>query len=94
MDSEVDRKIPIEEMLSSRGRVKILKELALAGELNISEVCRRVGLNHSTTKAHLRVLMQSGLVEEKVFGRIRIYRYRAEDMRARSLRNLFDLWDC
>ncbi len=85
--------IPIEDMLSSRGRIKILKELALAEELNISEICRRVGLNHSTTKSHLTVLVQSGLVEEKVFGRIKIYRYKMEDLRARSFRALLDLWD-
>ncbi len=85
--------IPIEEMFSSRGRIKVLKELAMAGELNISEVCRRAKLNHSTTKGHLRVLLDSGLVEEKSFGRIKIYRYRIEDIRARSLRNLFHLWE-
>jgi len=37
--------------------------------------------------------MKTGLIEEKVFGRIKIYRYRIEDMRARSLRNLIDLWE-
>jgi DNA-binding transcriptional ArsR family regulator len=84
--------IPIEEIFSSRGRIKIIKELADSKELNISELCRRVGLNHSTTKSHLNVLIESGLVEEKVFGRIKIYRYRIEDLRARSLRNLFDIW--
>lgn len=86
-------RIPIEELFSSRGRIKILKELASSNELNISELCRRVSLNHSSTKSHLEVLIDSGLVEEKMFGRIKIYRYRIEDLRARSLRNLFDLWD-
>ncbi len=92
MDATSTTHIPIEDMLSSRGRIKILKELAYADELNISEICRRVGLNHSTTKAHLSVLIASGLVEEKTFGRIKIYRYRSEDIRARSFRNLLDLW--
>ena len=50
-------------------------------------------LNHSSTKSHLEVLLASGLVEEKKFGRIKIYRYRIEDIRARSIRNLFNLWD-
>jgi DNA-binding transcriptional ArsR family regulator len=86
-------RIPIEELFTSRGRIKILKELASSNELNISELCRRVSLNHSSTKSHLEVLIDSGLVEEKMFGRIKIYRYRIEDLRARSLRNLFDLWD-
>jgi DNA-binding transcriptional ArsR family regulator len=95
MSKDKTAKIPIEDLFSSRGRIKIVRELVLApsNELNISEICKRVGLNHSTTRAHLNVLMDSGLIEEKVFGRIKIYRYRNEDMRARSLRNLLELWD-
>jgi predicted transcriptional regulator len=92
MCSEKTAKTPIEELFSSRGRIKVLIELAEASELNISEICKRVHLNHSTTKAHLQVLINSGLVEEKTFGRIKIYRYRIEDLRARSLRNFLDLW--
>lgn len=92
MDSEPLPRIPIEELFSSRGRIKVLKELAESNELNISEICRRVSLNHSTTKTHLRVLVESGLIEEKAFGRIKIYRYRTEDLRARSLKNFLDLW--
>ncbi len=84
--------VPIEEVFSSKGRTRVLKELALAGELNVSELCRRAGLNHSTTKAHLHVLISAGLVEEKCFGRIRIYRYRLEDVRARAIKSLLELW--
>ena len=93
MDTEISQKIGIEDLFSSRGRIKILKELAASTELNISELCRRVNLNHSSTKSHLEVLLQSGLVEEKIFGRIKIYRYRGEDIRARSLKSLFDIWE-
>lgn len=93
MDSSIPKSVPVEELFSSRGRVRILKELALSSELNISELCRRVELNHSSTKSHLEVLLNSGLVEEKKFGRIKIYRYRIEDTRARAIRNLFNLWD-
>ena len=92
MNKEPGSRVPIEDLFSSKGRVRILRELAVAGELNISELCRRASLNHSSTKAHLEVLIDSGLIEEKVFGRIKIYRYRVEDLRARSLKNLFDLW--
>ena len=93
MNTEISQKIDIEDLFSSRGRIKILKELAASNELNISELCRRVNLNHSSTKSHLEVLLKSGLIEEKIFGRIKIYRYRVEDFRARSLRSLFDIWD-
>ncbi|MFW9786664.1 MAG: ArsR family transcriptional regulator [Candidatus Thorarchaeota archaeon] len=93
MNDDNVSKIPIEEIFSSRGRIKILKELAASNELNISELCRRVDLNHSSTKSHLEVLLSSGLIEEKKFGRIKIYRYKIEDLRARSLRSLFNLWE-
>ncbi|KXH73086.1 MAG: hypothetical protein AM326_10810 [Candidatus Thorarchaeota archaeon SMTZ-45] len=93
MNAEIAPKVAIEDIFSSRGRIKILKELAMATELNISELCRRVDLNHSSTKSHLEVLLNSGLIEEKKFGRIKIYRYKIEDLRARSLRSLFNLWE-
>ncbi|MFX1559913.1 MAG: ArsR family transcriptional regulator [Promethearchaeota archaeon] len=93
MDAESSPKVAIEDLFSSRGRIKILKELAASNELNISELCRRVNLNHSSTKSHLEVLLSSGLIEEKKFGRIKIYRYKIEDLRARSLKSLFNLWE-
>ena len=93
MEPDSNIRIPLEELFSSRGRVKVLKELADASELNISELCRRVGLNHNTTKSHLKALVESGLIEEKTFGRIKIYRFRIEDLRARSLKNVFELWN-
>ena len=93
MNDTNSSKVSIEDIFSSRGRVKILKELANATELNISELCRRVDLNHSSTKSHLDVLTKSGIIEEKKFGRIKIYRFKIENLRARSLKSLFDLWD-
>ena len=93
MRTESSSKIAIEDLFSSRGRIKILKELAKSQELNISELCRRVNLNHSSTKSHLEVLLQSGLIQEKIFGRIKIYRYNIENLRARSLKSLFDIWE-
>ena len=94
MDVDNTHKIAIEDIFSSRGRIKILKELALSNELLISELCRKVGLNHSSTRAHLKVLIESGLIEEKIHGsRIKIYRFKIEDLRARSLKSLFNLWE-
>jgi len=94
LNTENTVKIPIEELFSSRGRVKILKELATSNELLISQLCRKVNLNHSSTASHLKVLVKSGLIEEKKHGRrIKIYRFMEEDMRARALRNFFNIWD-
>ncbi|MGY5871112.1 MAG: helix-turn-helix domain-containing protein [Candidatus Thorarchaeota archaeon] len=93
MNTETTVKIGIEDLFSSRGRVKILKELAASNELLISELCRKVNLNHSSTKSHLKVLVKSGLIEEKIHGRIKMYRFIEEDLRARALRSFFNIWE-
>jgi len=82
----------VEEVFSSRGRVKILKILVEIGELNISEIARRAGLNYVTTNRHLQVLEDSGLVKHKNFGRIRIFRFNEESRRARMIKELVDGW--
>jgi DNA-binding transcriptional ArsR family regulator len=52
--------ISIEEIFSSKGRVKIIKILVEEGELNISEIGRRASLNHNTTLQHLNFLIETG----------------------------------
>ncbi|HUT82194.1 MAG TPA: winged helix-turn-helix domain-containing protein [Candidatus Bathyarchaeia archaeon] len=82
----------IEEVLSSKGRILILKTLAEMEELNISAIARVTNLNHNTTSQHLEFLTKVGLVQEKRFGRIKIFRFRSENIRARSLKKLFEIW--
>jgi len=48
--------LSVEEIFSSKGRVKVLKSLAERGEMNISEITHKTNLNHTTTSAHLRRL--------------------------------------
>jgi len=64
----------IEDFFSSRLRMKILKILSEVGELNISGIARRLGVNYGTTNKHMKVLENQGIVQHKRFGRIRIYR--------------------
>jgi len=85
--------ISIEKIFSSKGRVKIIKILVEEGELNISEIGRRARLNHSTTLQHLNFLIKTGLIQEKKFGRIRIYRLKEENIKAQALKSFFTLWD-
>jgi len=44
------------------------------GELNISEITKRAGLSHSATARHLEFLTKNGILTEKRFNRIRIFR--------------------
>ena len=62
-----------EELLGSRGRIRTLQVLAESGELNISEVSRRTGLNYTSVERHLAKLTKLGLVKEKRYGKIRIF---------------------
>ncbi|MHA1713953.1 MAG: winged helix-turn-helix domain-containing protein [Candidatus Ranarchaeia archaeon] len=83
----------IEDIFSSRGRVKIIRVLAKENELNISEIARQANLNHSTACQHLEFLKKAGIVQKKVFGRIKIFRFRLENIRAKAIKHLFDLWE-
>jgi len=82
-----------EDVFSSKGRVRILRILAEIGELNISEIARRAGLNYTTTNQHLQALEDAGLVKHKKFGRIRIFRFNEENPQARITKRLIEFWD-
>ncbi|MCK4223521.1 winged helix-turn-helix transcriptional regulator [Candidatus Bathyarchaeota archaeon] len=83
----------IEEVFSSRGRVRILRILSEIGELNISELARRAGLNYATAKVHLQILEKAGLITHKSFGRIRIFRFNEDDRKASAIKNLMEAWE-
>jgi DNA-binding transcriptional ArsR family regulator len=62
-----------EEILGSRGRIRVLRVLAESVELNISEISRRTGLNYTSVERHLVKLEKYGIVKEKRYGKIRIF---------------------
>jgi len=62
-----------EEILGSKGRIRVLEVLNKSGELNISEVSRRTGLNYTSVERHLTKLEDMGLLREKRYGKIRIF---------------------
>jgi len=83
----------IEEIFSSKGRIKIIKLLASENELNISEIIRRTGLNHTIISKHLAVLTESNILQEKIYGRIKIYRFRIEDRKVKAIKSLIEIWE-
>jgi predicted transcriptional regulator len=82
----------IEDVFSSRGRVKIMRILVEIGELNISEIARRAGLNYATTNQHLEALENYGLIQHKKFGRIRIFRFNEANSRAILIKEMMEAW--
>jgi predicted transcriptional regulator len=83
----------VEDVFSSRLRMKIVKILARMGELNVSDIARRLGVNYETTNKHLRVLEDEGILQHKEFGRIRLYRINERSLKARAVQNLLAVWE-
>lgn len=83
----------IEDLLGSRARVKILKALAINEELTISLIINKTRLNYSCVLRHLNYLKKKNLIQEKNFGRIKIFRYKLENIKARSFKNFMGIWE-
>ena len=83
----------IEEVFSSKPRMKILKLLARLGTLNVSDIAKRIGLNYSATNNHLRLLEAEGVLVQRVYGRIRMYRYNDASAKAKAVQGLIETWE-
>jgi DeoR/GlpR family transcriptional regulator of sugar metabolism len=73
--------------------MKIIKMLDHVGELNVSEVARRLGVNYETTYRHLRLLEDEGVILHKTYGRIHLYRLNEKSPRTKALENLLSTWE-
>jgi DNA-binding transcriptional ArsR family regulator len=87
------RNLNVEDVFSSRLRMKILKMLNQVGELNVSEIARRLGVNYETTNGHLKILEDEGILQLKVFGRIRLYRLNERSAKTKAVQNLIETWE-
>jgi DNA-binding transcriptional ArsR family regulator len=83
----------IEEVFSSKPRMKILKFIARLGALNVSDIARRINLNYTTTNQHLKLLEDEGILQQKVYGRIRMYRFNESSPKAKAVQNLIETWE-
>jgi DNA-binding IclR family transcriptional regulator len=83
----------VENVLGSKARLKVLKALALNSELSITQIIKKTKLNHKNVIKHLNHLITLNLVQEKRFGRIKIFRYRFENLKAKSLKNFINIWE-
>lgn len=83
----------IEEVFSSKPRMKILKLVARLGALNVSDIARRISLNFSTTNQHLKLLESEGILKQRVYGRVRMYRFNDLSPKAIAVQNLIETWE-
>ncbi len=66
--------VSIEDIFSSRGRVKVLKTILQLGEVNVTQIIKLTRLNYKVVKKHIEYLKKLGLIEEIVIGRVKLYR--------------------
>lgn len=83
----------IEQVFSSKPRMKILKLIARLGELNVSDIARRIGVNFTTTSGHLKVLEEEGVLQQRVYGRVRMYRFNQASPKAKAVQDLIAAWE-
>jgi DNA-binding transcriptional ArsR family regulator len=69
------------EVLAEPNRRRIL-DLLLARELPVGSLVRETDLSQPSVSKHLRVLREAGLVEVRSEAQRRVYRVRAEPLRA------------
>jgi len=80
--------VKIEEVLASKGRIKVLKVIINSGEINLTQILHMTGLNYRSVVRHINFLIRAGLIEEIRIGRVRIYRPRWIDPRIKLLEEL------
>jgi len=88
-----DKEPGLEEVLSSSGRIRILSLLSRVEELHVTEIAKRTEQSYSATERHLRALEKAEVVEERNYGRVRIFKLRLDKPRVRTLKDLILQWD-
>ena len=83
----------LEEVFSSKPRMKILKLIYNLGSLNASDIARRINMNYAATANHLRILATEEILQERVYGRIRMYRFKEGSPKAKAVAGLIEAWE-
>ncbi|MDR1992415.1 MAG: winged helix-turn-helix domain-containing protein [Nitrososphaerota archaeon] len=81
----------LEEVLSSKTRLRILKLIYTLGQLNISEVGRRINMNYTAISEHIKILESAGILELRTYGRVHMYRFSGSP-RAQAIAKLIEVW--
>ena len=83
----------LDRILSSAGRIRILQLLSHNGEDNLTDIARKTSQSYTATVRHLEQLVEAGIVQEKNYGRVRIFRLRVEKEPARKLCEFILEWN-
>jgi DNA-binding transcriptional ArsR family regulator len=85
--------LELEEVFSSKPRVKILKLIYSLGSLNVSDVARRLKMNYTSTSDHLKILQQEEILHVHTYGRVKMYRFNDGSAKAKAVASLIEAWE-
>jgi DNA-binding transcriptional ArsR family regulator len=84
---------PLERVLSSSGRIRILTLLSEIEALHLTEIAKRTEQSYSATERHLEDLSKAGIVEERDYGRVRMFKLNLTNNHAKLLQDLILKWN-
>lgn len=82
----------IEEVLNCKGRMKILKLLAVEEFLTVHAIKKKINSNYDWTLRHLKALKKEGILSSKTIGNQRLFMYAPTSKRARIVYNFVKAW--
>ena len=72
--------------------MRILKLLFNLGQLNTTDLARRLGANYATTLRHLALLKAEGVITERLSGKTRFFRFTNSE-KAQAIVELLEEWE-
>ncbi len=85
--------LELEEVFSSKPRMKIVKLIYNLQSLNVSDVARRIKMNYAATAKHLKILEQEGILVPYVYGRVHMYRFNEASEKGKAVAALIEAWE-
>jgi predicted transcriptional regulator len=82
----------LEDVFCSRVRIRILKILLQLGQLSVSGIANRLAINYGVTVKHLEILENSGIVQIRLYGRIRLCRLK-DSLKTKAIREVLETWE-
>ena len=82
----------LEDVFCSKVRMKILKLLHKLGQMNTSDLQKKLGASYTATIQHLTVLEKEGVITQRLSGRTRFFRF-ANTLKARAVQKLLEEWN-
>lgn len=78
----------IERILSSPGRLRVLKIILKYGQINITRLAREASIHHHLASKYVSELESEGIVSIRRIGRLRIVEVNIENPKVALLREL------